>query len=377
MRFQYLFNGMLVLLVSLFLLGCNSSSEASGPSSEEQTDTIDNSAEEVESELVYVDGCIVELAPAATMMKQVVDELQLDGAGMYLAKDGITLCESYFGDYNENTVVPLISAAKWISAATILRLVDEGLLSLDDPVSKHLDYFEGVTGTITIRQLLSHTSGLPSYHPCMFQAEILLDQCVRAIAQSQLASTPGTKFAYAGAPFSVAGRVAEVVVGEDKLWGDLFFEYFVDPMDMIRTYYGHTRNPMLSEGYVVSSLQDYGRFLQMILDGGIYNGKQILSETMLEEMFADQTANAEIAFTPRGGDTSYGLGIWRDRVDDDGKLITASSPGGAGYTPWINFERNVVGIFMVNTRNEVIWDRWGDIAQLIREGLEQLEGSSE
>ncbi len=366
-----------MLMASMFLLGCNEGSETSGSSSEAQTDTIGNSVAEVGSEPVYVDGCIVELAPAAAMMKQVVEDLQLEGTAMYLAKDGIVLCESYFGSYYENTVVPLISAAKWISAATILRLVDEGLLSLDDPVSKHLDYFEGVAGTITIRQLLSHTSGLPSYHPCMFQTEILLDQCVRAIAKSQLASTPGTTFAYAGAPFSVAGRVAEVVVGEGKLWADLFFKYFVDPMDMIRTYYGNTRNPILSEGYVVSSLQDYGRFLQMILDGGVYNGKQILSESSLKEMFADQTANAEIAFTPRGGDTSYGLGIWRDRVDDDGNLITASSPGGAGYTPWINFERNIVGIFMVNTRNEAIWGKWGTISQLIREGLEKLEGSNE
>lgn len=334
-----------------------------------------NTETEVKPDPIYVAGCILELTPVAAKMQKIVTDLQLEGAAVFLAKDGQVLCESYFGQYNKNTVVSLVSAAKWISAATILRLVDEGFLSLDDPVSKYLDYFVGEHGTITIRHLLSHTSGLPAYHPCMFRGDILLDQCVRAIAQSNLEFTPGTQFAYAGASFSVAGRVAEVAAG--KLWGDIFYEYFVEPMGMIRTYYGNTRNPILSEGYVVSSLQDYGRFLQMILDGGVYNGQRILSEAILEEMFADQTANAEIAFTPRGNDVSYGLGNWRDREDEDGNLITASSAGGGGYLPWINFQRNVAGIFMVSTRNPAIWDKWSEMGQLIREGLDKLEGVRE
>lgn len=380
----------MLLLIGLFLLGCNAGSEPSGQTSNEAEPVVEDTSEneassevdavssmetEAKSDPIYVAGCILELTPVAAMMQQVVADLQLEGAALFLAKDGQVLCESYFGQYNENTVVPLVSSAKWISAAVILRLVDEGLLSLDDPISKYLDYFEGVSGTITMRQLLSHTSGLPAYHPCMFRVDIVLDQCVRAIAQSTLAFTPGTQFAYAGAPFSVAGRVAEVAAG--KLWGDIFYEYFVEPMGMIRTYYGNTRNPILSEGYVVSSLQDYGRFLQMILDGGVYNGQQILSEAILEEMFADQTANAEIAFTPRGDDVSYGLGNWRDRSDEEGNLITASSAGGGGYLPWINFQRNVAGIFMVSTRDPAIWDKWGEMGQLIREGLDKLEAANE
>lgn len=389
MRVRILFSGVLLLAVSVFLFGCDSGSASSDQTPENDSSAVEGTSTQANSDVtnvepalntqsepapVYINGCIRELAPATILMKQVVSNLRLDGAAMLFIKDGETLCESYFGRYTETTTVPLISAAKWISAATILRLVDEGFLSLDDPVSKYLNYFEGEHGTITVRQMLSHTSGLPMYHECMFLSDILLDQCTRSIAQMELESTPGTQFLYAGTAFSVAGRVAEAAIGDDKRWGDIFFEHFADPMDMFLTNYGNTRNPLLSEGYVVSSLTEYGRFLQMILDGGVYDNKQILSEAALNEMFADQTANAETGFNPRGGDISYGLGIWRDQVNDDGTAVVVSSPGGAGYMPWINFDRNIIGIFMVETRNESIWQSWSEVRQLLAEGLEKLEG---
>jgi hypothetical protein len=70
---------------------------------------------------------------------------------------------------------------------------------------------------------------------------------------------------------------------------------------------------------------------------------------------------------------SYGLGIWRDRLDEDGNAVVVSSPGGAGYMPWINLERNIIGVFMVETRNEAIWDAWSQVRQLLYDGLDKLE----
>jgi len=110
----------------------------------------------------------------------------------------------------------------------------------------------------------------------------------------------------------------------------------------------------------------------MILNGGVHNGKRMLSEAAIQEMIADQTANVEPGFSPRGP-SSYGLGVWRDRVDDQGRAVVVSSPGGAGFTPWINFERNQLGVFMVETRNPAIWTMLDKLQNILAAGLERLE----
>jgi len=238
-----------------------SSSQADLDATSEISDATSATASESTVEPLRINGCVPELAPATIYLKRIVSELRLEGAALLLKQGDQTLCESYFGKYTVGTAVPLISAAKWISAAAILRLVDEGFFTLDEPVSKYLTYFEGERGAVTLRQMLSHTSGLPVYHECMFQPEILLDACAHAIAEAEMIAAPGAQFNYSGAPYSVAGRMAEAAVGGNKRWNDIFLEKFVGPLGLRHTHYGNTRNPMLSEGWVVSSLNDYGAVL--------------------------------------------------------------------------------------------------------------------
>ena len=109
-----------------------------------------------------------------------------------------------------------------MSAAGILALTDDGTLSLDDSAGKYLDYFrKGDKRAITLRHLLSHRSGLPDYSPCMFQPEMPRDECARQIAEkSKLRHAPGAAFAYGGAGFTVAGRMAEVAAGQR--WVEIF-----------------------------------------------------------------------------------------------------------------------------------------------------------
>lgn len=78
----------------------------------------------------------------------------------------------------------------------IMALADDGLLSLDDEVKKYLPRFDGNKAAITIRQLLSHTSGLPPSHPVLDNREITLAQAVDRIADVPLVSKPGQECLY-------------------------------------------------------------------------------------------------------------------------------------------------------------------------------------
>jgi CubicO group peptidase (beta-lactamase class C family) len=121
--------------------------------------------------------------------------------------------------------------------------------------------------------------------------------------------------------------------------------------------YGPTDNPRPA-GDARSSADDYGRFLQMILQRGSFNGTKILSPMSVVEMHKDQTGSARIAYTiyekHRARDPSlalarYGVGVWREKVDESQQLREASSQGALGFSPWIDVERNLAGVLSVQS----------------------------
>ena len=280
------------------------------------------------------------------------------GVALVLIKDKVIYRKS-FGSHSAEKVLPVASASKWLSGAVIMTLVDEGKLSLDDPVSKYLPEFGGEKANITIRQLFSHTSGLPSETRCRNDKRTTLERCAREIAASRLTAQPGEEFFYAGVSMHAGGRVAEVVSG--KSWNDLFVERIATPLAMTQTdffAYGPTQNPRPA-GDARSSADEYGRFLQMLLQGGTFNGKRILSEASVVEMHKDQTGGARIEYTiyekhedldPNLLLARYGVGMWREKFDvASGRLQEASSQGFFGFTPWIDVERSLAGVISVQS----------------------------
>ena len=157
----------------------------------------------------------------------------------------------------------------------------------------------------------------------------------------------------------VGGRVAEVVSG--KSWNELFVEKIAAPLGMNETdffAYGSTQNPRPA-GDARSSADEYGRFLQMILQRGVADGKQILSLDSIVEMHKDQTGRARIVYTiyekhaaldPNLPLARYGVGVWREKMDDGSQRVgDASSQGALGFTPWIDVERNLAGVLSVQS----------------------------
>jgi len=316
-----------------------------------------------------------EIAEVKNLIENYVYNDRLQGAALLLVKDDRVIYSGAFGEYSENTILPIASGSKWLSAAVLMTLVDDGTIALDDPISKYLPNFTGEKGSITIRQLLSHTSGLPSKVPCMADRAITLAECVNQISRVELLAHPGTEFRYGGASFQIAARVAEVVTG--KSWNTLFEEKIKTPLNMVNTSYGSTLNPRIDAG-AISTIGDYGNFLQMMLSDGVFNGSQVLSKASIREMERNQADGVIIAFAPRiTADTKgYGLGLWREIIDNNGQPIQVSSPGGSGFAPWIDRQRNLFGVFLTRDRLPQVYPLVQNIQQILRDVVDSQSATS-
>lgn len=293
-------------------------------------------------------------ARADTLAAAVVDTRPLlDGASLRLEDPLVpgTSVESYYGDYGPGTVVPIASATKLLSAIVVMTCVERDGLDLDAPVSTYLPEFRGTKGTMTVRQMFSHTSGLPSNSIFAFDPTITLEQAVSRIALfTPLEATPGTDFCYGQVGMHVAGRVCEVITGAD--WDTLFDERVSTPLGLTSTNYDGlyvSDNPLIAGG-AESSLGDYARVLRMLMNGGEYRGTRIIEPASVGLMFTDMTAGLPIRCTPAStSDHHYGFGAWVQTRPDGTRRV--DSPGAFGYTPWIEFdnagEAVLGGVFMI------------------------------
>jgi D-alanyl-D-alanine carboxypeptidase len=128
----------------------------------------------------------------------------------------------------------IASVSKTFTAALILQLVDEGLLSVDDLLADHLDLLEHDTG-ITIAHLLNHSAGVPEYSSTMaFQLnadEAWTDEeLVALVAEEALLNEPGEAWAYTNTHYVILGMVAESLTGEDL--PSLFQDRLFDPLGL-------------------------------------------------------------------------------------------------------------------------------------------------
>ena len=147
----------------------------------------------------------------------------------------------------------------------------------------------------------------------------------------------------------VAAAVIEKISGKD--FKTLFQERIAAPCGMTNTDFGNAK-VALAAGGAYSTPLDYIHFLQMILQGGIFNGKQVLSKESVIKMQENYTKNAKIIFSPEeAGNMNYGLGEW---IMEDGKerANVVTSPGLFGSFPWIDNTRRYAGFLMVFNLNQ-------------------------
>lgn len=258
------------------------------------------------------------------------------------AADGTKLFERMYGDFSADRGVAIASASKLVSGVTLFRLVDAGYLSLDSTTGEVLGW-TGTKGEITLRHLLSFTSGLEPEHACTFQSGITLGECVEQIAERDLLAAPGTRFDYGSTHLHVAARMAEIVVGAN--WNDIYeeqlrkplqlaseFEYYSAPRQAIGP---HPSNP-LPAGGMRASMNDYANVLRLVYQKGQWQGAPLLAPQIFDLQAIEPYPDVIIGSTPSAQHARYGLTAWLECATPATDCSTISSPGAFGFTPWLD-----------------------------------------
>lgn len=272
------------------------------------------------------------------------------GAVALVVRDGTTVFAHTYGDMDGATRIPIASASKWLTAATVMTFVDDGSLTLDDPVSRWLPALSGDAATITLRQLLSHTSGIGS-NGCIWERDTTMATCVDEIAGDDLVEPPGRRFHYGNTSFQVAARLAEVVGGEP--FEQIFRHRLAEPLGMTATRFDEgspTANPTPAASGE-STADDYARFLEMLLAGGTRAGVRVLSEESVAAILHTQVAgmeNIDDGAVTITGDPDYGLGCWLDELDPTGASIVASGSGSLGAYPFVDRRHRAYGMIWLH-----------------------------
>lgn len=335
-------------------------------------------------------------------MQKFVDDGVLSGVVTLVARREGVVCLDAVG-YSDlaakkpmraDDIFWIASMTKPLTATCVLMLQDEGKLSIEDPVEKHLPEFKGQwmvaergkdtlmlkrpARPITLRDLLAHTSGIgnvESPRPTCSLAELTM-----GYAQQPLQFEPGSKWAYSTAGINVLGRVVEVVSA--RSFAEFLDARLLKPLGMKDTTFWPTpaqarrvakayqpregggleeagnyfiKGPLTSRartpfpgGGLYSTAPDLVRFYRMILNGGESGGRRYVSKAAVGQMTRTQTGELKTGFVEG---MSFGLG-WGVVREPQG--VTAMfSPGTCGHggaygtQGWIDPKQNLIVVLMI------------------------------
>lgn len=256
------------------------------------------------------------------------------------------------GSFNSKTQAPIASCSKWLTAALVMQLVDEGKLSLDDKVAKYIPEFDKYfKGYITIRHCLSHMTGIEDEGKLVKRLLerrkfASLEEEVNSFAARDIRANTGTDFWYGNIGLNIAGRVVEVI--SKKKFDVLIRTKLFIPLGMTKTTFASLNGaPINPSGGAKSTADDYMKFLVMLLNKGKYNGVQILSENAVNEMLQPQNRLDQVKYAPKSAEGfRYALGAWVIE-ENKGAAASITSPGLFGTWPMIDFCRGYAYIVFV------------------------------
>ena len=294
------------------------------------------------------------LQEGMALLTKAVDDGELIGGVVLVARHGKVVLLEPFGWRDKENRVPMeidtlfkmASNVKPVIGTAILQLVEDGVLRLDDPVSKYMPSFDNDRSrTITVRHLLTHTSGFrmrtlfveplmqPSdEHPDAPTLQLEIDR-VGAVGP---ALVPRASYEYSNAGFNTLGALIEVISKKplkqylhDRVYAPLGmndtcnFETDADNSRMAKIYdqrrdggwrlrwspgdppqYPFARG----SGGMISTASDYARFCQMFINGGSYDDARVLSPDSVREALKPQSKGVYSAVEQATRTVFYGLG---------------------------------------------------------------------
>jgi len=265
-------------------------------------------------------------------------------------KDGKIVFSKSAGEFNPKTQAPIASASKWLTAALIMALVDDGKISLDDKLSKYIpDMNKYSKGFITIRHCLSHLTGIAS-EPIRLSDIIrrsryssLEEEITEFVTKREIVANPGLEFRYSNVGLNLAGRYIELALRRG--FEQIMQEKILRPLQMRSTNFS-SLNAINPSGGAQSTANDYINFCSMLLNKGMFNGKRILSESSVQYLLQAHTTSSMIKYAPKVAEGyNYAAGSWVIQTDVNGNPSVLASPGLFGTWPMIDLCRNYAVVF--------------------------------
>jgi CubicO group peptidase (beta-lactamase class C family) len=216
------------------------------------------------------DGAALSASVDAVVQRQMKDQ-KIPGLSLAVVRDGVVIKAKGYGFSNlelgtstrVDTVFPAASITKQFIAAVIMQLVEQGKLGLDDSITKYFPEAPVAWKTITIRHLLTHTSGIPDIvdepevnppHKTIldFRRDYTEDELARGYTAQPLDFEPGTKMSYCNTGYQLLGILIHRVTG--AYYGDYLREHIFAPLGMSTTTIFSSKNivPNRASGYEVS-----------------------------------------------------------------------------------------------------------------------------
>ena len=335
----------------------------------------------------------VRLERVAARMQEFVTRGTAAGFVTLVARHGQVAALSAVGYQNlesktpmrADTIFQVMSMTKAVTATAIMMLVEDGRLSLIDPVERFLPSFHAqLIGDrkpgrpISIRDMLTHTSGMASWAGKKTDFVLwsrTLPENVEECSHSSLLFEPGAGWKYSGCGFATLGRIVEVVSG--KPFDRFLEERILQPLGMTDTFFFPPENKKsriasfyaiqggklirdkdddiyrpgakdpAPEGGLYSTAIDMARFYQMVLNGGAFNSRRLLSRASVESMTMSQTGDLNLPLAPGMG---YGFGLFVIR-DPSGtfRLSSIGSYGhyGSSHTfGWVDPKRDMISVIL-------------------------------
>lgn len=279
-------------------------------------------------------------------------------------RNGVKVHELMLGGFSGDQRVAVASASKLVSGVVLFRLIDQGFLSLDSTTAQVLGW-SGPNGAITLRQLLSFTSGLAPANLCTSAQGSTLADCVATISQAAVAAPPATRYDYGSTHLHAAGRMAEVVTGAS--WNAVFAQQLRDPLGISNEaqYYTFPRqaigttNPLIAGGLRMT-MNEYAKVLRVVFAKGQVIGAPQISSALFDAQSRQPYPNVTIGSSPAGAngfDFKYGLTAWLECTTPATGCESLSSPGAFGFTPWIDRAAGyyaILGMETADVQGEVV-----------------------
>lgn len=259
------------------------------------------------------------LAAEATRAELARYELAADyskefrGLSVLVLKGGRVVFEQYQNGHTAETPHMLASGTKSFSGVMAAAAVDDRLLKLDERVSDTITEWKSDPrrSKITIRQLLTLTSGVAG-------GRIGRPPTYAEATQSPAEHEAGAKFQYGPAPFQVFGELMRrKLVARKETPLDYMKRRFLDPIGLRVAFWAHQEGmPNLPSGAFLTA-REWAKFGQFVLQGGKWNGKQLVSSAALGECFKGTATNP-----------AYGLTFWLNAASARGGGASVADDGG-------------------------------------------------